>query len=100
MDFTIRQTVETDHKPNITTKTGRTKKIIQVEDTLDYWEREKSKPLEKAKENDTVWNKAELREEKRVKKLIYIEDPERIQFMGREREKERKLPSAKIPEKS
>ena len=54
MDFTIRQTVETDQKPNITTKTGRTKKIIQVEDTLDYWEREKSKPLEKAKENDIV----------------------------------------------
>ena len=34
--FTIGQTVELDHKPNIILKRGRTKKIIQVEDGSDY----------------------------------------------------------------
>ena len=53
-DFTIGQTAELDHKPNITPKRGRTKKIIQVEDGSDYWEREKLQPLEKVQENDIV----------------------------------------------
>ena len=34
--FTIGQTVELDHKPNIIPKRGRTKKIIQEEDGADY----------------------------------------------------------------
>ena len=94
-DFTIGQTAELDHKPNIIPKRGRTKNIIQVEDGSDYWEREKLQPLEKVQENDIVQNKIEPKEETRVKKLIYIEDPERIQVMGREREKQQKLSELK-----
>ena len=52
-------------------------------------------PLEKVKENDIVQNKVEPKEETRVKKLIYIEHPERIQVMGREREKQQRLPELK-----
>ena len=33
--------------------------------------------------------------EKRVKKLLHIEDPERIQVTGREREKQQRLPELK-----
>ena len=57
VDFTIGQTAELDHKPNIIPKRGRTKKIIQVEDGLDYWERKKVQRLEKVQENDIVRNK-------------------------------------------
>ena len=94
-DFTIGQTAELDHKPNIIPKRGRTKNIIQVEDGSDYWEREELQPLEKVQENDIVQNKIEPKEETRIKKLIYIEDPERIQVMGREREKQQKLSELK-----
>ena len=80
VDFSIGQTVELDHKPNVIPKRGRTKKIIQVEDGSDYWEREKLQPLEKVQEKDIVQNKVEPKEEKRVKKLIYNEDPEKIQI--------------------
>ena len=38
-------------------------------------------------EKDIVQNKVEPKEKKRVKKLMYIEDPEKIQVTGREREK-------------
>ena len=62
VDFSIGQTVELDHKPNVIPKTGRTKKIIQVEDGSDYWEREKLQPL--AQEKDIVQNKVEPKEEK------------------------------------
>ena len=96
VDFTIGQTAELDHKPNIIPKTGRTKKTMQVEDDSDYWEREKLQPLEKVQENDSVQNKIEPKEETRVKKLIYIEDPERIQVTGREREKQQRLPELKF----
>ena len=34
----------------------------------------------------------EPKEEKRVKKLMYIEDPERIQVTGRHMEKQQRLP--------
>ena len=95
VDFTIGQTAELDHKPNIIPKRGRTKKIIQVEDGSDYWEREKLQTLEKVQENDIVQNNVQPTEETRVKKLIYIEDPERIQVMGREREKQQRLPELK-----
>ena len=64
VDFTIGQTVELDHKPNVISKSGRIKKIIQVEDGSDYWEREKLQPLEKEQEKDIVSNKAEPKEEK------------------------------------
>ena len=94
-DFTIGQAAELDHKPNIIPKRGRTKKIIQVEDGSDYWERKKLQLLEKVQENDIVQNKVEPKEETRVKKLIYIEDPERIQVTGREREKQQRLPELK-----
>ena len=57
VDFTIGQTAELDHKPNIIPKRGRTKEIIQVEDGLDYWERKKLQRLEKVQENDIVRNK-------------------------------------------
>ena len=87
VDFTIGQTAELDHNPNIIPKRGRIKKIIQVEDGSDYWERKKLQPLEKVQENDIVQNKVEPKEEKKVKKLIYIEDPRKIQVTGREREK-------------
>ena len=80
VDFSIGQTVELDHKPNVIPKSDRTKKIIQVEDGSDYWEREKLQPLEKVQEKDIVQNKVEPKEEKRVKKLIYHEDPEKIQI--------------------
>ena len=66
-----------------------------MEDGSDYWEREKLQPLEKVQENDIIRNKVEPKEEKRVKKLIYIEDPERIQVTGREREKQQRLPELK-----
>ena len=99
VDFIIGQTAELDNKPNIIPKTGRTKKIIHVEDDSDYWEREKLQPLEKVQENNIVQNKVEPKEEKRVKKLIYIEDPERIQVMGREREA-REITRAEIAENS
>ena len=36
VDFTIGQTVELDHKPNLIPKRGRIKKIIQVEDGSDF----------------------------------------------------------------
>ena len=69
---------------------------IQVEDGSDYWEREKLQPLEKVQENDIiVQNKVEPKEETRVKKLIYIEYPERIQVTEREREKQQRLPELK-----
>ena len=35
--------------------------------------------------------KVEPKEEKRVKKLLYLEDPKRIQVPGREREKQQRL---------
>ena len=96
VDFTIEQTAELDHKPNIIPKRGRTKKIFHVEDNSDYWEREKLQLLEKVQENDIVRNKAEPKDVKRVKRLMYIEDPERIQVTGREREKQQKrLPELK-----
>ena len=78
MDFSIGQTVELDHKPNVIPKSDRTKKIIQVEDGSDYWETEKLQPF--AQEKDIVQNKVEPKDEKRVKKLIYNEDPEKIQI--------------------
>ena len=68
--FTIGKTVELDHKHN----KGRTKKIIQVEHGSDYQEREKLQPLEKVQENDLVQKEVEPREEKRVKKLTYIQN--------------------------
>ena len=92
VDFTIGQAVKLDHKPNIIPKRGRSKKINQVEYSSDYWEREKLQPLAKVQENDIVRNKVELREEKRVKKLMYIKDPERLPVAGREREKQQRLP--------
>ena len=78
MDFTIGQTVEQDIKLYVIPKRGTTKKIIQVENGSDYWEREILQPLEKAQEGDVVQNKVEPKEEKGVKKLLYIEDRERI----------------------
>ena len=95
VDFTIGQTVELDHKPNVIPKTGRTKKIIQVEDGLDYWEREKLQPSEKVQQKDLVRNKVEPKEEKKLKKLMYIEDPEKIQVTRREKEKQQRLPELK-----
>ena len=56
--------VELDHKHNITPNRGRIKKIIQVEDGSDYWEREKLQPLEKVQEDDIGQNKVEPKEEK------------------------------------
>ena len=88
VDFTIGQAVELDHKPNIIPKRGRSKKINQVEYSSDYWEREKLQPLGKVQENDIVRNKVEPKEEKRVKKLMHIKDPERLLVAGREREKQ------------
>ena len=52
-------------------------------------------PLEKAQENDIGRNKEESTEEKRVKKLMYIEDPERMQFMGRGMEEQHRLTELK-----
>ena len=49
-----------------------------MEDGSDYWEREILQPLEKVREGDVVQNKVESKEEKGVKKLLYIENPERI----------------------
>ena len=95
VDFTIGQTVELDQKPNVIPKRGRTKKIIQVAAGLDYWEREKLQPLEKVQQKDIVRNKVEPKEEKRVKKLMYIEDPEKIQVTRREREMQQRLPELK-----
>ena len=77
-DFTIGKTLELDHKLNKISKRGRTKKIMQVEDGSDYWEREKMQPSEKVQENNVWQNKVEPKEEKRVKKSIHIEDPKRI----------------------
>ena len=88
VDFTTGQTVELEHKPNIIPKRGRTKKIIQVEDGSDYWERQKMQLLEKVQENEIEQNKVEPKEKKRVKKLVYIEYPERIQGTRRGREKQ------------
>ena len=51
-------------------------------------------------ENDIVRNKGEPKEEKRVKKLMSIEDPKRIQITGREKEKATAITRAEIPEKS
>ena len=62
-----------------------------MEDGSDYWEREKLQPLEKTQEGDIGQNK----EEKRVKKLMYIEDFERIQVTEREREEQHRLPELK-----
>ena len=62
-----------------------------MEDGSDYWEREKLQPLEKVQEGDIGQNK----EEKRVKKLMYIEDFERIQVTEREREEQHRLPELK-----
>ena len=95
VDFTIGQTVELDQKPNVIPKRGRTKKIIQVAAGLDYWEREKLQPLEKVQQKDIVRNKVEPKEDKRVKKLMYIEDPEKIQVTRREREMQQRLPELK-----
>ena len=95
MDFTIAQPVELDHKHNITPNRGRIKKIIQVEDGSDYWEREKLQPLEKVQEDDIGQNKVEPKEEKRVNKLMYIDDFERIQVTEREREEQQRLPELK-----
>ena len=55
-DFTIGQTVELDHKPNVIPKRCSTKKIIQLELDYgsDYWEREKCQPLEQVQEKDIV----------------------------------------------
>ena len=78
LDFTIGQTVEQDIKLYVIPKRGTTKKIIQVENGSDYWEREILQPLEKVQEGDVVQNKVEPKEEKGVKKLLYIEDRERI----------------------
>ena len=47
-------------------------------------------------EKDIVQNKVESKEKKRVKKLMYIEDPEKIQVTGREREKQQRLPGLKF----
>ena len=95
VDFTNGKTAELDHKPNVIPKRGRTKNIIQVEDGSDYWEREKFQSLEKVQENNVLQNKVEPKEEKKVKKLIYVEHPERIQVTGRERGKQRRLPELK-----
>ena len=95
MDFTIGKKAELDYKPNTILNRGRTKKIIQVENGSDYWEREKLQPLKKVQENNIVQNKVEPKEQKRVKKLIYIEDPERMQVTEKEREKQQKLPELK-----
>ena len=46
-------------------------------------------------EKDIVQNKVEPKGKKRVKKLMYIEDPEKIQVKGREREKQQRLPGLK-----
>ena len=78
MGFTIGQTVEQDNKLYVIPKRGTNKKTIQVEDGSDYWEREILQPLEKVREGDVVQNKVESKEEKGVKKLLYIENPERI----------------------
>ena len=63
-------------------------------------------PLEKVQEDNIVQNKVEPKEEKRLKKLLYLEDPKRIQVPGREREREREregkateINIAEIPEK-
>ena len=95
MDCTIGQTVELNHKPNIIPKRGKTKKIILVEDGSDYWEREKMQPLEKVQENGIVRNKVEPKEEKILKKLMCIEDLEKVQVTGKEREKQQRLPELK-----
>ena len=52
--FKTRQTVEPDHNPNIIPKRSRATKIIQVEDSLDYWKRGKMQPLEKVQPNMTL----------------------------------------------
>ena len=62
-----------------------------MEDGSDYWERGKLQPLEKLQENDIVQNKVEPKEEKIVKKLMYIEHRD----ARREREKQQKLPELK-----
>ena len=95
VDCTIGQTVELDHKPNIIPKRGKTKKIILVEDGSDYWEREKMQPLEKVQENGVARNKVEPKEERRLKKLMCIEDLEKVQVTGRERVKQQRLPELK-----
>ena len=70
-----------------------------MEDGSNYWEREKLQPLRKVKENDIMENKVDPKEEKRVRKLIYIEDSKRIQVTRRKREKQQII-RAEIPEKS
>ena len=51
--------------------------------------------MEKVQQKDIVRNKVEPKEEKRVKKLMYIEDPEKIQVTRREREMQQRLPELK-----
>ena len=46
----------------------------------------KKRKLEKVQENYIGQNKVELKEEKKVKKLMYIEDPKSIQVPVSERE--------------
>ena len=81
-DFTIGQTVELDHKPNVISNRGKTKKIIQLDYRSDYWEREKCQPLEQVQEKDIVRNKVEPKEEKRVKKLIILKTPRAYRLRG------------------
>ena len=47
-------------------------------------------PSKKAQGNDTGRNKAEQKEEKRVKKVMRFENPEIIQVDGREREEQQR----------
>ena len=70
-----------------------------MEDGSNYWEREKLQSLRKVQENDIMENKVDPKEEKRVRKLIYIEDSKRIQVTRRKREKQQII-RAEIPEKS
>ena len=58
------------------------KKIIQLVDGWDYWEREILQPLEKVQENDIGQNKIEPKEEKRVNKLMYIGDQREYRLRG------------------
>lgn len=78
MDFTTGQQVEPDHNSKEIPRRGRIKKVIPVENGSDNWEREKMQALEKVQENGIGRNKREPKELTRVKKLMYIEDPERI----------------------
>ena len=64
VDFSIGQTVELDHKPNVMPMRGRTLKIIQVEDGSYYRQREKLQPLEKCKKT-TLCEKKESPKKRR-----------------------------------